>query len=42
MIQAGEVGVIFDGKNETSATLQRIADEFNKMELPRFDGRVGA
>jgi hypothetical protein len=33
MIQAGEVGVIFDVKNEASATLQRIADEFNRIQL---------
>jgi hypothetical protein len=32
MLSAGEVGVIFAVKDESSATLQRIADEFNKIQ----------
>jgi hypothetical protein len=32
MISAGEVGVIFDVKDAASATLQRIADQFNQIQ----------
>jgi hypothetical protein len=33
LIEAGEVGVLFQVKDGATATLQRIADEFNKIQL---------
>jgi hypothetical protein len=32
LIEAGEVGVLFQVKDGATATLQRIADEFNKIQ----------
>jgi hypothetical protein len=32
MIEAGEVGVLFQVRDEASATLQRIADQFNAIQ----------